>query len=109
MHQTNFQKDQGKVALNILIGVAIFALGLIYLYQMNSIVSQGYALRNSQKEFNDLVSQQKAIEAEIAQMQSLPKIQEAVQNLGMAQADNISYLGVSDSKVVMNDLGVAKQ
>jgi cell division protein FtsB len=109
MRQTNLKKDQGSAALNILIGVAIFALGLIYLYQVNGIVSQGYALRNSQKEFDNLVSQQKKIEAEIAQMQSLPKIQEAVQGLGMAQADNISYLGANNNKVVMNDLGLAKQ
>jgi hypothetical protein len=109
MRTSNFQKDQGRVTLNILIGVAIFALGLIYLYQVNCIVGQGYALRNSQKEFDDLVSQQKKIEAEIAQAQSLPKIQEAVQGLGMAQADNVSYLGAGNSKVGMNDLGVAKQ
>jgi len=44
----------------------------------------------------------KKIEAEIAQLQSLPNLQESIKNLNMSQADNISYLGAGAGKVVIN-------
>jgi hypothetical protein len=92
----------GKISIHLLIVSAIFVLGAIYLYQVSSMVSQTYAMRSVQKEFQDLQDQYKKTETEINQCQSLPKLEAAAKNLNLTTADNISYLDLSQGKVAVN-------
>ncbi len=92
----------GKISIHLLIISAILVLGTIYLYQVNSMVSQTYAMRSIQKEFQDLQDQYKKTETEINQCQSLPKLEAAAKNLNLTTADNISYLEPGQGKVAVN-------
>lgn len=104
IEQKKKRTQNGKITLNVLVFSVILIAGFIYLWQMNILVSQDYKLSSYQKELKDLADQNKKLQATIAQLQSLPKLQEATQNLNLLSVENISYLGAAKEKVAVNQI-----
>jgi cell division protein FtsB len=94
-------QQSGKISLNVLIIAAVFALGLVYLFQVSCLIKQSYNIRSAQKEMDSLVEENKKIQAEISMSQSLPKLEEAIKDFGMAKADNIQHLDKAGGKVAI--------
>jgi uncharacterized membrane protein (DUF106 family) len=104
LQQKNRRIQQGRINLSILIFSIILITGFIYLWQMNCLVNQDYKLRSFQKDLKALQEENKKLQATMAQMQSLPKLQEATQNLNLLKADNISYLSSPKEKMATNQI-----
>ena len=86
----------------MLIIAAVFALGLIYLFQTSCLVRHSYNIRSAQKEMDRLAEENKKIQAEISISQSLPKLEEAIRDFGMAKADDIKHLEGAGGKVAIS-------
>lgn len=78
----------------ILIAVAFLA-GALYLYQANSIATQGYEIREiesqiqkSEKEINNLKIRE-------VELKSMYNIEKATENLNLVTASEISYLDIA--------------
>lgn len=104
IEQQKKRAQNGKTSLNVLIFSVILIAGFIYLWQMNILVSQDYKLSSYQKELKELQDQNKKLQTAIAQLQSLPKLQESTQNLNLLSVENISYLGTAKEKVAVNQI-----
>ena len=104
IEQKKKRSQNGKTTLNVLIFSIILIFGFIYLWQMNILVSQDYKLSSCQKELKELVEQNKKLQATIAQLQSLPNLQDATQNLNLLSVENISYLGAAKEKVAISQI-----
>lgn len=93
--------QRGKISLNALVLLGL-VLGLaIYLAQTNSLISTGFEIRNYQKE---KASKQQALEelqAQAAQLQSLPSLENSIQGKQMVQSSNVSFLPAVSNSVAL--------
>lgn len=106
LEQKQKKSQNGKITLNVLIFSIILVMGFVYLWQMNSLVSHDYKMRAFQKELKTLSEENKKLQATIAQLQSLPKLQEATQNLNLLSVENISYLESPKEKVAIKQVAI---
>ena len=92
------RKNRGTttLALNANWGIIILAVAVImivaYLIEVNSFSTKGYAISTLQKKVEQLKADQRQLEVQAAQLQSLQRIQSdpAVQN--MVPVSKISYV-----------------
>lgn len=85
-------------------GVILFLialLGLIYLSQANSIAIVGRRVQNLQEELDQMKRSNSNLERQIAEAQSLERLQQDALRLGFAQAqsDDIDYIVILDYPV----------
>jgi cell division protein FtsL len=75
----------------LIVAVAGF-LVLAYLVQVNSFSTKGYEIRNAQKKIDQLRNDQRALEVQSAELQSLQRIQSQPAVLNMVPVSSISYV-----------------
>lgn len=77
-------------------GMAILVVGsmliLSYLVQVNSFSTKGYEIKSLQKKVESLRNDQKALEVQSAELQSLQRIQGNPSVLNMVPVSTISYV-----------------
>src|SRR4030042_6410861 len=99
-HSQYAKAQNGRIATNVLILAMVLILGLVYLWQINNLVRQGYTLRNFQGEIKLLQEENRKLQLDISQSQSLPKLQEAVKDFGLVLVSNVSHIEKPKPKVV---------
>ena len=70
----------------------IFLFSFLYLGQMNSVSTKGYAISDLEKEINNLEQENERLQFKIAKLGSLQNIQERMGGLQMVSVDNVEYL-----------------
>lgn len=94
----------GKIVLTLIIFLFILILGFVYFLQTNSLVSQGYSIREYQQELKDLKEEHNKLQIEVSQSQSLMKVQEAIQNFNLVPAERVSYLKIREGEAVFSQV-----
>ncbi|MDB4940060.1 MAG: hypothetical protein JWO40_485 [Candidatus Doudnabacteria bacterium] len=78
------------------LGISVLVLGsflvLTYLVQVNSFSTKGYEIRNLQTKVDQLKNDQRALEVQSAELQSLQRIQADPAVLNMVPVSTISYV-----------------
>ena len=82
--------------LNISILIAIVFFGLLYLFQINSLGTKGYEIQKLQQEIKVLGDQQKSLQIQASNLQSISRIQEQATALNFVPSTNVTYLKNSD-------------
>ncbi len=72
------------------LSVAFF--GSAYLYSMNRLAVQGYAIRTAEKRVAELRQENKQLQIQEAELRSLHRIEEAGQRLSMVEAKDVQYI-----------------
>jgi len=103
-HSQYAKAQNGRIATNVLILAMVLLLGLVYLWQINNLVRQGYTLRNFQGEIKLLQEENRKLQLDISQSQSLPKLQEAVKDFGLVLVSNVSHIEKPNPKVVASQV-----
>ncbi|MFH0906813.1 MAG: hypothetical protein ABIC36_03310 [bacterium] len=89
----NTDKDsRGLAVLSIVIVLAVFGLGFVYLLQTNSLVGCSYDIRQQKEEISRLQVENQSLEMEIVQLQSPANLEQIVNSSGMIGAGQITYL-----------------
>lgn len=104
LEQRNKKTESGKIRVSVLIFSIIMLFGIVYLWQMNVLVSQDYTMRDLKKELKFLEEENKKLQAAVAQSQSLPKLQEATQNLNLLSVGSVTYLETANEKMAVNQI-----
>ena len=81
---------------NVSILVSIFILGLVYLFVVNSLGTKGYEIRKLEQLVRQLESDQKTLQLQASDLQSINRIQIEAQKLNYVPATNVTYLKDSD-------------
>ena len=81
---------------NLAILVSSVALGLVYLFTINTLGTKGYEIRKLEQEVKLLSEQQKTMQMEASDMQSINRISDEAQKLNFVPASNVSYLKAAD-------------
>ncbi len=79
-------------AINIFLVVSIVAIGLGYLVQINDLATIGYQINDLQDKISMLKQEKSDLELEALSLQSIGKVQEKVDGLGMVMANEAEYL-----------------
>jgi cell division protein FtsL len=86
--------------LNILIIFALLFAGGLYLFQISSLATKGFKIKDLEKKIETLKEQKEKIELEIADLQSTNKVQERIKNLNMVLTTKVSYISGTSSVAV---------
>ena len=90
-----------------LILLVMALLGVIYLNQSSKIAAVGRSVQELRVEINTIQRENSEIEREIAEGQSLSRIQEEAENMGFVRAESISveYLVIPPFTTMTDDTG----
>ncbi len=86
----------------LLVGLvlALVALGIAYLIQLNVVAAKGFALRTTERNVATLREQQKKLQVELAQKESLAGLTEGIESLGLVPVQHVEYLNANDEVAV---------
>ena len=76
----------------------IFLIGLS-VFQVNSLTSEGYLVKNYEKQLNTLTAENKNLEIQFGKINSLGNIDGLVQNLNFEKVDKIYYIRILGGQV----------
>ncbi len=82
--------------LNISILAAIILLSLTYLFTVTSLGTKGYQMKKLEQKLRVLQEDQKQLQIQSSDLQSITRIQIQAQKLNFVPATNITYLKDSD-------------
>lgn len=86
-------------ALNILAFALVIAFAALYIVQVNSVVSQGYAARDLETHIEDLTRRNHALELSVSQVRTLDHVEQSVKILGFVPAGQPIYLSSASPAV----------
>lgn len=98
-----FQKYQlnSKSSIIFLL-VLIFAAGLVYLFQINSMTTKGYNIKDLEDRAADLREQNKKLQLQITDLRSTERINQELQRLNMVEVARVEYLQANGNSVAVN-------
>ncbi len=82
----------GKVTLNFLLVVFITALGIFYIFEVNSNATKGYEIRLLEKRVQELKDSREKLKIQEAESKSMYNIEERTKGLNMVAPKDVSYL-----------------
>lgn len=87
--------------LNLLFWVLIAVLGVVYLLQINFVVSGGYKMRNLEQTIQGVRKNAKQLELETLELQSMHKIRQGATELGLVPIGRAIYVKAGGSAVAL--------
>lgn len=90
----NKNKNYRNISIfyRILLFIALIFVGLAYVWQISQVSTQGYYLKDLEKQISILEKQNEKYSLEAAQLSSLPRINNEIMRLGLVKNDKIVYL-----------------
>lgn len=79
----------------------IVAFGVLYIVQVNTASTKGFALRDLERGNQELRRENDRLEAEIDRLRSLASVQERETFLGLVKVQNITYIKASGDEVAL--------
>ena len=76
----------------ILLGLSVFILGVVYLYQINSIVTRGYDIRDMESQIKDLKQENDKLKIKEVELKSMYNIEKSMKDLDLVSSQAVSYL-----------------
>jgi len=83
---------------------SIISLLIFYIFQVNAMIGKIYLIQNYQREIKELSQENKALQVNFSQVNSLPAIESLVKNLNFEKAEKIHYIQALESHVVAEKL-----
>jgi len=84
----------------ILSFISIISLLIFYIFQVNSMIRETYLIQNYQRKIKELSQENKTLEINFFQANSLSTIESLVKNLNFEKVERIHYIQVLESQVV---------
>lgn len=82
--------------LNLALVVLIVAFGFLYLFQINSLGTRGYEIRQLEQQIKVMQADNKALQIQSSTLSSITKIQQEAESLNMVPATEVTYLKEND-------------
>ncbi len=95
-------KIQAKAFLiSLCLFFLVMAMGIFYLVQANVLATRGYKISSLEAQVKALQEQNKLLELKASEIQSIKKISERVETLGMTQVAYTEYLSPTSDSVAV--------
>lgn len=83
-----------RVTLTFALVALICAMGVFYIFEVNNVATQGYAVRDLEKQAQDLRNSNEKLKIKEAEFRSLNNIQEKTKDLNMTAPKDMSYMAL---------------
>lgn len=87
--------------LRILVLAALVTIGIAYVWQISQVSTQGYYLKDLERQVSILEKQNEKLSFEMAELNSMARIETAAKTLGMVKSDSIMYLAQTVDSVAL--------
>ncbi|MGE5392865.1 MAG: hypothetical protein ACM3NH_03930 [Candidatus Saccharibacteria bacterium] len=77
---------------NIAILVSILSFGALYLFQINSLGTKGYVIRNLEVKIKQLETENKHLEVQTSSLKSITRIEQEAESRNFVPASNVTYI-----------------
>ncbi len=77
--------------INVFLGIACLALGVVYLVTMNDLTVKGFALKDLKSRSNLLAEESQDLQAKVLTLQSYTALSPRLQGLNMVQVEDVAY------------------
>jgi cell division protein FtsL len=84
------------IPINMAILALIVVFGFLYLFQINSLGTRGYEIRQLEQKIQVLQEDNKKLQITSSGLSSITRIQEQAENLRMVPANNVIYIKDAD-------------
>jgi cell division protein FtsL len=78
--------------LNLAIIASTMILGLVYLFVVNSLGTKGYQIRKLEEQVQAIASDQKSLQLQASDLQSINRIEAQAKQLNFVPNSNVTYL-----------------
>jgi len=78
--------------LNIALILSIVLLGFGYLFQINALGTTGYQIKKVEKQIQALQQEQKNLQLDASDLQSIERVQAEAVKLNFVPSENVTYL-----------------
>lgn len=88
----NQKNSYVSTPLRVLVLAALVTVGISYVWQISQVSTQGYYLKDLERQVSILEKQNEKLSFEMAELNSMARIESAAKTLGMVKSDSIVYL-----------------
>lgn len=89
-----------KTSLHVVFGVCAVALAAFYLFEVNSIVKDNFALDRVEREIKELGEKHEGLKVRASEAQSLAALREQSKILGLEEIKNVFYIYIERQKAL---------
>ncbi|HLM84306.1 MAG TPA: hypothetical protein VK254_03810 [Candidatus Bathyarchaeia archaeon] len=82
----------GKIAWSFLLVILICVSGVFYIFEVNNVATQGFKIRELEKQVQDLKNSNGNLKIKEAQLRSMYNIEERTKDLDMTAPKDVSYM-----------------
>lgn len=83
------------VSLGFIFLLSIFLSGLVYLYQVNSLATQGFEMKEIEKDIQAIEKENKQLQIKEIELRSMNNIEKATEELNLVNSTNVTYIEVA--------------
>ncbi len=77
------------------------ALLAFYIFQVNAVISETFQFKNYKKTINELLTENKILEINSIQINSLENLEDKIEKLGFEKTNKIYYIQVLENKIAL--------
>jgi cell division protein FtsL len=88
------------VAWSLILAVAVVFSGAFYLFQVNSIATQGFEIKKIENKIQDAEKENKKLKIKEIELKSMYNIEKATQEFNLVSPEDVSYVEI-DGPVAM--------
>lgn len=94
------KRKSAITSLHILFGACVLALAAFYLFEVNSIVKDNFALENLEKEIGALREKSEVLQVRASEVQSLTALREKSAAFGLEEVKKVFYIHTKQEKAL---------
>lgn len=84
----------GRITWTLVLVTLICAAGVFYIFEVNNVATQGYTIRDLEKQAQDLRDSNEKLKIKEAELRSMYNIEQRTKDLNMIAPKDVSYLSL---------------
>jgi len=96
-HKSSSSLFSGKIKIGLAAGVflivaSLCSVGISYIYQVNSIATKGYEIKDMEKKIQELNTESQKLQIKEVELKSMYNIEKSTQDLNLVNSAPVTYL-----------------
>jgi cell division protein FtsL len=83
------------ISLGLVLLIALFLAGIFYLYQVNSLATQGFEIKKIENNIQTMEKEGKQLQIKEIELRSMNNIEKATKELNLVNSSNVTYIEIA--------------
>ncbi|MFA6271948.1 MAG: hypothetical protein WC693_02450 [Patescibacteria group bacterium] len=93
----------GSISIRMVVVALTVLVGFVYLVQVNTVSTGGFKIKDLSQRAEDLQRENKKLEMQVSELQSLRTIKEASKDMELVGVSRMDYVTLSPSEVALGE------